>query len=190
VKMRLLKNIPMGAGLGGGSADAAFSVKLLNNLFEINISNTEMEELCAELGSDCSFFIRNESALASGKGETLASVSLGLSGFHVVVIHPELHINTAEAYAGISPDPSKKGMLANALKAPIEHWRGSINNDFEKGAISRYPELGIIKEQLYESGASYASMTGSGSSFFGLFNDAPSLVLDGLNQKVWEGIIK
>ncbi|MBL4752431.1 MAG: 4-(cytidine 5'-diphospho)-2-C-methyl-D-erythritol kinase [Flavobacteriales bacterium] len=190
VKIRLLKNIPMGAGLGGGSSDAAFTVKLLNELFDINLSNQEMEHFCAMLGSDCSFFIRNECALASGKGEIIEPVNLGLSGIHVVVIHPGLHINTAQAYAGIIADPSKKGTLTEALSAPNEQWKISIRNDFEEGAITRNPELGAIKDRLYEAGAFYACMTGSGSSFFGLFDHAPTLELSRLNQEVWVGKLK
>lgn len=169
VKIRLLKKIPMGAGLGGGSADAAFTIKMLNQLFRLDLSNKAMQEICTELGSDCSFFIDNKSALVSGRGEQLNSIELNLAGYQIVVVYPDIHIHTGEAYAAIRPDINKTGQLAGIVQQSIDEWKNKITNDFEISAFDLYPELKVIKEHLYEQGAIYASMTGSGSALFGIF---------------------
>lgn len=175
VKMILLKNIPIGAGLGGGSSDAAFTVKMLNRLFELDLSDNVMRSICSELGSDCGFFIQNEVALASGRGEVLHPLKLDLRRYHIVIVCPELHINTKGAYALINPDGTRIGHLTESLKHPIEHWKEIIGNDFEENIFKQFPDLNNIKNRLYSQGALYASMTGSGSGFYGIFPDHKEL---------------
>ena len=189
VKIRLLKNIPMGAGLGGGSTDAAFTIKLLNQLFGLSISSSEMEVLCSGLGSDCSFFIGNEIALVRGRGEVLNAFGLDLKGYHVAVVHSGLHIDTGDAYSRITPDASRRDQFNTILDSPISQWEGSLVNDFEAGAFKKHPQLQSIKEKLYKNGATYASMSGSGSSLYGLFKDVVELDQEFGEYQVWSGTI-
>ena len=190
VKIRLLKNIPMGAGLGGGSTDAAFTIKLLNQLFGLNISSSEMEVLCSGLGSDCSFFIGNEIALVRGRGEVLNAFGLDLKGYHIAVVYSGLHIDTGGAYSRITPDPSRRDQFNTILDSPISQWEGALVNDFESGAFKKHPQLQAIKEKLYKNGATYASMSGSGSSLYGLFKDAVELDQEFGEYQVWSGTIE
>ena len=175
VKIRLLKKIPMGAGLGGGSSDAAFTIKLLNTICHLDRSVKEMETMAAELGSDCPFFIKNETALVTGRGEVMEKYDIDFSNLYVVLVHSGVHINTAGAYSGMVPDASKQGQLSQMFKEPIATWKDTIINDFEPAAMQEHPQLSTIKKDLYTSGAIYASMTGSGSSMYGLYKEAPDL---------------
>jgi len=178
VRIRLLKTIPMGAGLGGGSADAAFTIRMLNDLCGLDLSTELMQTMCAELGSDCSFFIENHPALVSGRGEKLQSINLDLSGYCIVVIYPNLHINTKEAYSAITSDPDSSGQLAGMIQEPIENWKNGIQNAFESSVFDRFPELSSIKDHLYQLGAEYATMTGSGSAIIGIFEKETTLDLE------------
>jgi len=190
VNIRLLKNIPMGAGLGGGSADAAFTIKMLNDLFELKMTTDLMEGHCADLGSDCSFFIGNEMALASGRGEMVDAFNSDmLVGYQVVVVHPGLHIDTGEAYRKITPNTLMRDQLVNILGNPMDQWKDTLENDFEAGAFAKYPQLQSIKAQLYDNGAAYASMSGSGSSLYGLFKDIVPQELQFGEYQVWSGAI-
>lgn len=190
VHIRLLKNIPMGAGLGGGSADAAFTIKMLNDLFGLKMTTELMEGHCAELGSDCSFFIGNVMALASGRGEILDAFNSDmLVGYQVVVVHSGMHIDTGEAYSKITPDASKRDQLMDILANPMGQWKDTLENDFEAGAFAKYPQLQSIKDQLYDNGAAYASMSGSGSSLYGLFKDTIPQDLQLGEYRVWSGAI-
>ncbi len=174
VSMHLHKAIPMGAGLGGGSADAAFTLKMLNDLFELRINTDQLKAFAAELGSDCPFFIDNKPSLATGTGTDLAPLSLDLKGKYLALIFPNLSISTAEAYANVTPSkPSTE--LREALALPATDWKNHVKNDFEASIFPNYPILGKIKELLYEQGADYAAMSGSGSTLFGIFDQKPGL---------------
>jgi 4-diphosphocytidyl-2-C-methyl-D-erythritol kinase len=168
VIMHLHKQIPIGAGLGGGSADGAFALKALNEIFKIELSIIELEEYALQLGADCPFFIENSPKYITGIGEKMRNINLDLSSYKLKFIYPELHISTAEAYGGIIPSQPKKNLL-DLINQPIENWKKSVKNDFEVAAFAKYPELAKMKEQLYADGAIYASMTGSGSVIYGVF---------------------
>ncbi len=169
--IHLHKNIPMGAGLGGGSADGAFALKLMNNLYDLILDDFFLEEYASQLGSDCPFFIENTPKIAKGRGEILESVDISLKGNHLVLINPGIHIGTKEAYAGVSPAPPKVDL--KEVLADRKRWKSELVNDFEASIFQNHPELAEIKSKLYEMGAYYASMSGSGSSMFGLFEEKP-----------------
>lgn len=166
--MYLHKNIPSGAGLGGGSADAAFTLKLINDSQGLNISEDKLEEYASRLGADCPFFIRNQAVFAAGIGNQFTKINLSLKGYYIVLIKPDVHVSTAEAYAGVTPQATQKS-LAELIQLPIEEWKHHIVNDFEAGIFEKHPEIKQVKEELYHQGALYASMSGSGSSVFGIF---------------------
>ena len=176
----LHKNIPLGAGLGGGSSDAASMIKLLNDSYSLNLTNEQMEKYASVLGSDCSFFIRNQPAFATQRGEILQPVELSLDSYLLVVIKPSIHISTREAYHAITP--RKIDVSVNELvKNPIDTWEKTIHNDFESVMFSKFPFLHDLKTILYRQGAIYASMSGSGSALYGFFppNDKPEFNIDG-----------
>lgn len=166
----LLKNIPLGAGLGGGSSDGAFMLRLLNDLFNLNLGLDELKNYAAQLGSDCPFFIENVSSFVSGRGEKLEPVDLGLSGKKLVIVHPGIHISTAEAYRLIHPKPSPV-QLRSLASVPLDRWRNEVENDFELQIAKSYPVIQQIKNELYDAGAIYSSMSGSGSSVYGIFEE-------------------
>ncbi|MFT4679452.1 MAG: 4-diphosphocytidyl-2-C-methyl-D-erythritol kinase [Flavobacteriales bacterium] len=168
----LIKAIPMGAGLGGGSSDATFALCAINKIASLNISKNKLKDLALELGSDCSFFIDNVPSLANGRGEILTPLPSFLARKFVVIVSPKLHISTHQAFNGITPS-SKNFDLTQIAQTPQESWRENIVNDFEANAFRLHPELDRIKSTLHELGAFYASMTGTGSSIYGLFNEAP-----------------
>lgn len=174
VKIHLHKQIPMGAGLGGGSADASAVLALLNNKFQLNIPQEQLMDYALQLGSDCPFFIMNKPAFASGRGEVLFPVDIDLSEYKIMIVHPGIHVNTGGAFRQLDPaDFSPAGELQKALKEDISLWKELIKNDFEKPVFTRHPQIKEIKEQMYEAGAAYSAMSGSGSSVFGIFsNDA------------------
>jgi 4-diphosphocytidyl-2-C-methyl-D-erythritol kinase len=169
LKIHLHKNIPIGAGLGGGSADASFFIKLVNEKYKLDFTNHEMIEMAASLGSDCAFFINNQTAYATDKGQILEPIQFDIGEHIVVLVFSSLHISTKVAYAGISPRASEH-QLKSILQLPIKEWRSYMKNDFEATVFKMYPELEETKEWLYASGAAYASMTGTGSTVFGIFN--------------------
>jgi len=169
VSISLLKKIPTGAGLGGGSSDAAATLVLLNKLFHLHLDNETLKNHAATLGSDCSFFIEGEPAFASCRGENLLPCDCSqLSERHIVIIKPDIHISTAEAYAHCKPSPPEMD-IREILQEPISEWKSLLKNDFEKTLFPRYPQLAEIKETLYRKGALYASLSGSGSALFGVF---------------------
>ncbi|MBC8266482.1 MAG: 4-(cytidine 5'-diphospho)-2-C-methyl-D-erythritol kinase [Flavobacteriales bacterium] len=168
VAIHLHKQIPIGAGLGGGSANAAFTLKGLNELFELNISNKKLEEFALRLGADCPFFIENTPKYIEGIGEQMTNIDLDLGQLEIRLVNPKIHISTAEAYAGVNPQ-KPAAALSEFIKTPIENWKGKIKNDFEKSIFIKHPELQSIKQQLYKEGAIYASMSGSGSTIYGIF---------------------
>lgn len=174
----LLKKIPMGAGMGGGSADAAFALKLLNQLFELHLTEEKLLELALQLGSDCPFFILNKPVFASSRGEEMKPISLNLKGYTLVVVYPSIHISTAKAFEKVGKRNEKdKGLLLPIIQGPIEKWKTHLVNDFEPALFPLYPELQNIKLKLYDLGAVYAAMTGSGSTLYGLFKE-PILAKD------------
>ncbi len=168
VHIHLHKLIPMGAGLGGGSADGAFTLLLLNDKLNLGLAQKELLEFALQLGSDCPFFIRNQPCFAAGRGERMEPVALDLSAFELVLVHPGIHVSTANAFAGLTPQAHAKS-IKNIIAQPIATWRLELINDFEKTVFNQYPEIADIKEELYRQGALYASMSGTGSTVFGLF---------------------
>ncbi len=173
VKIFLHKNIPFGAGLAGGSSDAAFTIKAISSLFSLDLDSRQMRNLAAQIGSDCAFFIENKPALASSRGEVLTGFDLSLNK-EIVIIKPDIYISTAEAYSIIKPNADVP-QLKSLLQHDISEWKNLIVNDFEGPIIKRHPEIGKIKDMLYEKGAVYASMSGSGSAVYGLFDQLPDL---------------
>lgn len=177
VHIHLYKNIPMGAGLGGGSSDGAYTLKLLNDLFELNISTEELKVYAAELGSDCAFFVEKFPQLASGRGEILEPFNVTLNGKTIILINDGTHISTQEAYSNITPKEPLQD-IQEVLSLPISEWKNTLINDFEQGVFKNHPQLAVYIEKLYQSGAEYAAMTGSGSTIYGLFNESPKLHSD------------
>jgi len=186
VDMHLHKIVPAGAGLGGGSSDAAFTLKMLNTIFNLALDVKALEEFASRLGMDCPFFIENEPALASGKGEILRKFNLNLKGLHITLVKPQIHISTAEAYAGINPAEKQKP-LEEILRSPMDEWKNLLINDFEASVFDRYPQIREIKEKLYDAGAIYAAMSGSGSAVFGLFSKPAKAASKFPDCFVWEG---
>ncbi len=168
VQIHLHKLIPMGAGLGGGSSDAAYTLKMLDALFDLHLSIEKLEMYATRLGSDCPFFIQNKPMLVSGTGTTLTPVDLDLSRYRIELVHPNVHVSTAEAYRMLTPRLPANS-LQDVLKLPTELWNGSLVNDFEAPMLAKFPEISAAKEGLITQGAIYAAMTGSGSSVFGIF---------------------
>ena len=174
VKIHLHKTIPSGAGLGGGSADAAFTIRLVNQHFKLDLSGGEMRNYAGRLGMDCPFFIGNVPAFATQRGDSLEPLEISLSGKYILIVKPECHISTREAYAGVEPsDPDIA--LPDALKKPVVQWKYLVKNDFEKPVFRSCPNIKTIKERLYDLGADFALMTGSGSAVFAIFNRAVDL---------------
>lgn len=176
VHAHLCKRIPSQAGLGGGSADAAYMIRLLDERFRLNMGNAQMERYAARLGADCAFFISSEPSFATGKGDQLAPVSNeweGLKGYHLLLVKPQVAVSTAEAYAGIVPRKAEK-CCRDIVQQPVSTWREELVNDFETSVFQRLPILADVKAQLYEMGAAYASMSGSGSTIYGLFEEKPT----------------
>ncbi len=172
VKMHIHKTVPFGAGLGGGSSDAVCVIRLLDDLFCLRLDEEEMESVAGELGSDTVFFVRNRPAMASGRGEIIRPIDLSLEGWHVLVVKPDFSVGTAQAYGGICPRPMD-APLEELIGAGPECWKDRLKNDFEEPVFRLYPELARIKSDLYDAGAVYAAMSGSGSAVFGLFREEP-----------------
>ena len=171
----LHKQIPFGAGLGGGSSDAAFALKMLNELFNLGCSETRLEEIASELGADCAFFIRNKPVFASGTGNIFEPIDFSPENYILVLVKPDIFVSTPKAYAMIKPSLPEKS-LKDIIRQPIETWKNEMTNDFEIPVFSAYPLIKEIKNKLYETGAVYASMSGSGSSVFGIFDSFPDTV--------------
>jgi 4-diphosphocytidyl-2-C-methyl-D-erythritol kinase len=179
VHIHLHKHIPIGAGLGGGSSDGASMLKLLNQSFRLQLGTESLLEYAAQLGSDCPFFILDQPCVAGGRGEQLRPISLDLSGYSLMIVHPDIHVSTAWAFSQTVPDAGRRP-VKEVVGLPIDAWAGELVNDFEGPLFGHYPALQVIKEQLYRGGALYASLTGSGSGLFGIFEKGrlPSLTFD------------
>lgn len=184
VQFHLHKVIPPGAGLGGGSSDAAFTLKMLNAYFQLQLSPSRLKKYASALGSDCAFFIDNRPAFATGKGDRLTAVPLDLSGYKMVIVKPPVTVSTAQAYQHVTPEPPAFS-LEKMIRLPAEQWNGRVTNDFEKSIFPRFPDIEGLKKTLYELGAVYASMSGSGSSVFGLFRKVP----EGIHNKIPKSIL-
>lgn len=184
INIHLHKAIPMGAGLGGGSADAAFMLKMLNDEFNLGLSSIELQQRATKLGADCPFFIDNKPVLAKGIGNIFESTEVNLSGYHIVLIKPNVHVSTAEAYGGCKPQRWTTP-LEEAIKQPITEWKNYIFNDFEKTVFIAHPELAEIKEMLYEKGAIYAAMSGSGSTIYGIFDKEVNNINTNIDSKIY-----
>jgi 4-diphosphocytidyl-2-C-methyl-D-erythritol kinase len=170
IEMHLHKTIPMGAGLGGGSADGAFSLKLMNEKFQLGLSTQQLIDYAVQLGSDCPFFIVNKPCYATGRGEILEEVELDLSAYQFVLVNPGIHVNTGWAFAQLQLNDEQRLDLRKIIHQPIHTWKEQLINDFEAPVCKAHPEIGNIKDELYNAGALYASMTGSGSTVFGILN--------------------
>jgi 4-diphosphocytidyl-2-C-methyl-D-erythritol kinase len=168
VKIHLHKIIPIGAGLGGGSSDGAFTIKLLNKLFSLDLTDTEMEKYASGLGSDCAFFICNKPALAFGKGDQMEPVRIDLMSYTILIVIPPIQVSTAEAYSGVLPS-GQGNLLKDKILQPVHQWKEQVKNDFEFTVFLKHPRIKQIKQQMYDLGAVYASMSGSGSAVYGLF---------------------
>lgn len=177
LKIYLHKNIPAGAGLGGGSSNGAFMLQLLNQKFDLKIDDEKLIEYALQLGSDCPFFIKNKPCFAQQRGELLEEINLSLKGYHLILINPNIHVNTGWAFTQLHPSPSKHSLKEIVLK-PVETWRDILQNDFETPVFSVHPEIKNIKNIFYKNGAVYASMSGSGSTVYGIFDKKISI-----NQK-------
>lgn len=170
IKIHLHKIIPIGAGLGGGSSDAAFFIKLLNDKFELGLSWGEQHHYARQLGSDCSFFVTNKPVFAEGKGDEYERIEMDLKGYQLVLLCPDIHVSTTEAYAGVKPQKPASSLESDILNLSADKWKNVIKNDFETSVFAKYPQIKILKQKLYEKGAVYASMSGSGSAVYGLFD--------------------
>jgi 4-diphosphocytidyl-2-C-methyl-D-erythritol kinase len=186
-QITLLKSIPVGAGLGGGSADAAFLIKLLNTKFKLGLTIEAMEDYARILGADCAFFIRNEPVFATEKGDRFSPLSLDLSGYFMVLVKPPVHVSTAAAFGTLRPGFPEKG-LKELIKLPVSEWKEFLKNDFERPVFSKYPEISQIKDQLYHAGATFALMSGSGSGVFAIFEEAVTLPQLERDNKVFYNI--
>ncbi|MCM1313539.1 MAG: 4-(cytidine 5'-diphospho)-2-C-methyl-D-erythritol kinase [Bacteroides sp.] len=169
VSIFVYKHIPTGAGLGGGSSDAAFTIKMLNERFGLGLSVEQMEAYSAELGADCAFFIKNEPVFATGIGNVFHELSISLTGKTLLLVKPDIFVSTRDAYAAVEPHRPEQS-LPELLSQPIETWKDTVTNDFEASVFPKYPEIAAIKDRLYDLGAVYASMSGSGSSVYGIFD--------------------
>ncbi|UOQ74340.1 4-(cytidine 5'-diphospho)-2-C-methyl-D-erythritol kinase [Hymenobacter cellulosilyticus] len=187
VQMHLHKAVPIGAGLGGGSGDAAFALRALNELFSLRLTTAQLQQYARRLGSDCAFFVENKPVFAYEKGDVFAPIALDLTGVACQVVYPNLHISTAEAYARVGTRPPRHE-LRPSLAQPMATWRDTVTNDFEDALTPHYPVLGEIKAALYAAGATYASLSGSGSAVYGLFpeGELPQLTWPP-DYQVWSG---
>lgn len=175
VEVHFLKNIPMGAGLGGGSSDAAHMIRLLDEKFALNLGLEKMLALAEQLGSDCPFFILNTAQFAEGKGEKMRNCSLDLSDYYLLLVYPGIHCDTKLAYQNIRPQKGRKPLPEILQTMDFAHWKKELINDFESGVFEQHPAIAQLKWQLYNLGANYASLSGSGSTVFGIFSEKPAL---------------
>jgi 4-diphosphocytidyl-2-C-methyl-D-erythritol kinase len=185
INLHLHKVIPFGSGLGGGSSDASFTLKMLNEIFNLGLKGADLMIYAEQIGSDCPIFIENTPAFATERGNLLNSVDINLKGKYFVLVHPGIHVNTGLAYSKSNPKTPEIG-LNKLITQPIKNWKSTIFNDFEEIIFPDYPEIKNIKEQLYDLGAEYASMSGSGSSVYGIFNTKINLKESFSRYFTWE----
>lgn len=188
VHIHLLKAIPIGAGLGGGSADAAFTISALNKFFDLGITEEKQIDYARRLGSDCAFFILNRPMYCFGKGDQFEITELSLAGKWIVMVNPGIHISTVEAYSGVKPAQPETD-LRTLLSLPLPSWKDKVRNDFETGIFEKYPVLDEIKQSLYQKGALYAAMSGSGSTLYGIFEEETDLSGHFNRYNIWQGML-
>lgn len=177
IKMHLHKVIPSGAGLGGGSSDGAFTLTLLNKKFNLELTEDQLINYALQLGSDCPFFIKNKPCYATDRGENLEEIDLNLSNYKIILVNPKIHIHTGKAFSKITPNKGRTS-IKETIRKPIEQWKAVLRNDFEEIVFADHTEIKNIKENLYQKGAVYASMSGSGSTVYGLFEKKAQLAFD------------
>ena len=190
VSIHLMKSIPTGAGLGGGSSDGAYALKILNDIFDLSLSGDRLREYAATLGSDCAFFIDPKPAVGKGRGELLSPLDISLKGKFLVIVKPEVTISTAEAFAGITPNDPVIDPGTILAKHPVTEWKELLVNDFETPIFKRFPVISALKQKLYAFGASYASMSGSGSAVFGIFDAETDLKKEFESVLYWSGTLE
>jgi 4-diphosphocytidyl-2-C-methyl-D-erythritol kinase len=189
VSIHLLKIIPIGAGLGGGSSDAAYTLRSLNELFNLRIEKAELSEFASQLGSDCSFFIEGKPVIGTGRGEILSTVALSLKGKYLVIIKPEVDVSTAEAYRLVSVSAPARNLREIIEKHSPAEWRNVLVNDFEPVLFKKFPIIEAVHQKLYALGATYAAMSGSGSAVFGLFENEVDLKKEFESLQYWSGFL-
>lgn len=182
IKVHLHKNIPMGAGIGGGSSDAAYFINLLNAKFDLNFSMDEKHALASQLGSDCAFFLNNKPLMAQGTGNIFTPVTLNLSSFYILLVYPAIHSNTKDAFTGLQPKKPSYNLKETIENLPVHEWRNILTNDFETTIFTKYPQIQDLKEKFYSAGALYASMSGSGSAVYGIFESKPVITFNSSYQ--------
>ena len=187
IDIHLHKVIPSGAGLGGGSSDASFMLTSLNKYFDLKLPINELIKISSRIGSDCPFFIENKPSISTGRGEILGSIQIDLTKYHIIVIHPGIHINTSWAYSCAKPIPDRPSIKSVIKTQDPSNWKNLISNDFEQIVFNKYPEIKAIKETLYTEGAMYASMTGSGSAVYGIFTENPEILKNKFDCFSWTG---
>ena len=188
VRIHLHKVIPTGAGLGGGSSDGAYTLRLLNSIFSLEMTTTLLKEYASRLGSDCSFFIEDKPMVGMGRGEILENIKVDLKGRFIVLVKPGVHVSTVEAYGSITPAFSQN-RIKDVVEMDITNWKSLLRNDFENPVFEKYPVISEIKEKLYKEGATYASMSGSGSAVYGIFEKPVELKNQFPNMTYWSGIL-
>lgn len=188
VNIHLHKIIPTGAGLGGGSSDAAHTIRLLNIVFKLNLTVDAMMNYAAKLGSDCAFFIQDKPMMGTGRGEILNELPLSLKGKFMVLVKPNVHVSTAEAYAGISPRQPETELQHILERQELSGWKAFLKNNFEESVFHKYPVIASVKENLYNQGGIYASMSGSGASVFGIFEKEITLNIPS-EYTSWSGLL-
>ena len=182
VDIKLTKNIPFGAGLGGGSADAAFTLMMLNSIFALKLSDEQLANYARKLGADCAFFVKNTPVYATEKGDVFEKYNVSLSNYSLLLVKPDIFISTPQAYSGVKPHKAEND-IRTILSQPIETWKNTLVNDFEESIFPKHPLLNDIKKMLYNSGAVYAGMSGSGSSMFGIFPKNVKISMDIFDKK-------
>jgi 4-diphosphocytidyl-2-C-methyl-D-erythritol kinase len=187
VLIHLHKVIPTGAGLGGGSSDGTWTLRLLNDHFQLGLSTEKLSTYAEQLGSDCSFFLHDSPQIGTGRGETLSPVAVSLKGKFLVIVRPEVHVSTMEAYAGITPRQPEYSIRSIVVERDVAEWQGTLINQFETHIAKLFPVIGKLKKELYDAGAVYASMSGSGSAVYGIFNNEVKLRDQFGMQDFWEG---
>ena len=189
IDISLIKQIPFGAGLGGGSSNAAFMLKSLNEMFELKITTTKLEELASKLGADCAVFIQNKPVFATGIGNVFTSIDISLQNYYLLLVKPDIHVSTPEAYSLVIPQIPEYS-LKEIIKKPISEWKSTLKNDFEKSVFATFPVIEEIKNKIYDLGAVYASMSGSGSSVYGIFPEEPTNTAKFDNCFVTKGVLE
>jgi 4-diphosphocytidyl-2-C-methyl-D-erythritol kinase len=186
VHIHLHKLLPSGAGLGGGSSDAAFTLRTINEIFQLHLSPEKLVAYASSLGSDCTFFLQDSPMMGTGRGEVIDPINVKLKGKYLILLKPDIHVSTSDAYAGVKPREPLRSVRA-IVETELEKWRESLANDFEESVFRKFPQLGELKNRLYQVGAVYASMSGSGSSVFGIFDHPVDMKSEFAGMTYWSG---